>query len=317
MKDPNRESAEKLAQNMVRALSLGEPPADIRQRLYQDLAPHCFPGSNFTPEQRVRWGKHLIYWCNQWVGCGMPHVVADHRLVASMMATEIPSEFAGHVRPPWRAFMITVPSGVLGEGELSIVVDADHREAVTRGDLTRIIFVDRYQSEDGHGSMPWNLCEEWATFGTWDHTKLYTSNRMDGALPPSSMPGERLRRLQLVLRFIFGACAELHNRAITGSGASIAPPTSEKRRGGLPALWTVRLSRPVKVDARQYVREYVSGTRGGINVQYMRRGHWRNQPHGPLSSLRKFIHIEPHWVGPEDAPIAVRPHILTRSGEAE
>jgi hypothetical protein len=62
------------------------------------------------------------------------------------------------------------------------------------------------------------------------------------------------------------------------------------------------------VDAREYVRAYVAGEKRSIKVQYMRRGHWRNQPCGPRSSLRKFIHIEPHWVGPEAAPIAVRSH---------
>lgn len=38
------------------------------------------------------------------------------------------------------------------------------------------------------------------------------------------------------------------------------------------------------------------------------RGHWRLQPHGPQSSLRKLIFIEPYWRGPEMAVEVNKPY---------
>jgi hypothetical protein len=40
------------------------------------------------------------------------------------------------------------------------------------------------------------------------------------------------------------------------------------------------------------------------------RGHWRNQAHGPAMGLRKFIHIEPYWKGPEAAEIINKPYVV-------
>lgn len=72
---------------------------------------------------------------------------------------------------------------------------------------------------------------------------------------------------------------------------------------GEPTSWTYVLGGNVRVDVRSAVRDYVE--RGGSppSVQSLVRGHWKRQPHGPELSLRKWIHVEPYWRGPEDAPI--------------
>jgi len=61
---------------------------------------------------------------------------------------------------------------------------------------------------------------------------------------------------------------------------------------------------------RKAVVEY--GKHGGKSptVQCVVAGHWKMQPCGPGGSERKRIFIEPYWRGPEDAPIAIRPHVL-------
>lgn len=43
-------------------------------------------------------------------------------------------------------------------------------------------------------------------------------------------------------------------------------------------------------------------------VQFLVRGHWRQQAHGPGHSLRKPIWIEPFWKGPEEARVLLRQH---------
>jgi len=67
----------------------------------------------------------------------------------------------------------------------------------------------------------------------------------------------------------------------------------------------------VKHDFRDRVRDYVEGkSHSAPNVQVLVSGHHKMQPHGPGNSLRKLIWREPFWRGPEDAPIAIRPHKL-------
>jgi hypothetical protein len=78
-----------------------------------------------------------------------------------------------------------------------------------------------------------------------------------------------------------------------------------------PTRWNFQVTRDVKLDVRDQVRSYVLGHKGGrLSLQRLVRGHLKRQPYGPESSLRKWVHIEPYWQGPEDAPIAKKSHIL-------
>lgn len=83
----------------------------------------------------------------------------------------------------------------------------------------------------------------------------------------------------------------------------------------MPTRWEYVVGKPVQWDVREFVRNYVATGRPGgrLGVQTLVRGHWKHQPCGPQSKERRFIHIEPHWRGPDNAPIAVRPHILKGS----
>ncbi len=40
-------------------------------------------------------------------------------------------------------------------------------------------------------------------------------------------------------------------------------------------------------------------------------GHWKQQAHGPGYSLRKAIHVEPYYRGPDMAELVNKPHIVT------
>ena len=40
------------------------------------------------------------------------------------------------------------------------------------------------------------------------------------------------------------------------------------------------------------------------------RGHWKNQVHGPGMTLRRFIHIEPYWKGPDAAEVINKPYLV-------
>ena len=68
---------------------------------------------------------------------------------------------------------------------------------------------------------------------------------------------------------------------------------------------------PGDVDLVRAVREYISyGRRTSPTFQYVVRGHWRNQAHGPGHTLRRLQWIEPYWKGPEKAIILARSHLI-------
>ncbi len=97
-----------------------------------------------------------------------------------------------------------------------------------------------------------------------------------------------------------------------------------KRTGGAHKTWAnnrqrwrkepqrriFKLTQPVRHDFRRMIRDYSTGVIKKLSVQSFVRGHWKRQPHGPERSLRRWIFVEPYWRGPEDAPIALRKHVL-------
>lgn len=63
----------------------------------------------------------------------------------------------------------------------------------------------------------------------------------------------------------------------------------------------------IDVDLRASVQAVWSGEkRSGPKVQFVVRGHWREQACGPNMSLRKRIWIKPFWKGPEESRVLLR-----------
>lgn len=52
----------------------------------------------------------------------------------------------------------------------------------------------------------------------------------------------------------------------------------------------------------------LEGMRRVLIKRLLVRGHWRNQPYGPQSALRKLIFVEPYWRGPELADEVNKPY---------
>lgn len=82
---------------------------------------------------------------------------------------------------------------------------------------------------------------------------------------------------------------------------------AKKVRGLKPSHRLAVLGRPVKADMRDAVKRYLNGSsKRSPSFQYVVRGHYRNQPHGPSRTLRRLQWIEPFWKGPEDGLIHAR-----------
>lgn len=88
-----------------------------------------------------------------------------------------------------------------------------------------------------------------------------------------------------------------------------------------PALWfplgfdkreqNFEIMRPALVDHRDAAREFVRTGKPGAFMQRLVRGHWQRYYTGPVGQKRVvFRHKEPYWQGDQDAPIALREHVL-------
>ncbi len=114
---------------------------------------------------------------------------------------------------------------------------------------------------------------------------------------------------ELIRNLVKGACLVLDG-VPPGQGGKWSSPTRGRR--GPPEGAQYDLGKEVAIDLRQELRRVLRGSREGASpsVQFLVRGHWRNQAHGEGRSLRRRQWIEPFWKGPEEARVLLRGHAV-------
>ncbi|MDO9020525.1 MAG: hypothetical protein Q8S73_36710 [Deltaproteobacteria bacterium] len=235
-------------------------------------------------------------WAMDWHNSGFPRVHLGHRHAAALMATSTRAESIPDARPPWNAFLLDVPDGLIEwplaetttwEGGpplkrsipqpialVSVIVEADGR-------------IEFYPTTAGGQIVGMGAAASVAGLGDFKH-----------GIPACSLLG----------RLVLGVCMEMTSTGYKG-GALGPRPVKRDGRTGEPKTWTFHLTRDVKVDCRATVRDYCTGaTRSAPAVQCLVRGHWKQQPCGKGGADRRNIFVEPYWRGPEDADIALRSH---------
>lgn len=246
-----------------------------------------------------------LWWCARWSQAAFPAVsLFDDKYAAALCTTTVPPDLVDMVRAPWRAFLIRVPAGLL---------------MMNTGDgLTECVStIQAHEHLDEEGDRCWSYVLSGGSV-MMDRTCVPVREMCLPTDPeefklPSAINQTQLdtRSLHMAARLIIGVCMAFESE---GGARHLSSDRKAMRRRGTPFPTALEyiVGRPVSVDARRYVREYIAsgGKRGPRTTQSLVRGHWKHQPHGIGRSERKFIHIEPYWRGPEDAPIAVRPHVL-------
>ncbi len=238
-----------------------------------------------------------------WAEAGFPRVQMGHRLASSLLATHVPDDVLTEVLPPWPAFQIDLPSGLLhraADGE-----DHPVTSVIASHDNGRWAY---FALRDGGtaGFRRGMLAEQ--------ITRELRADDLDPETPFPSSLGADNRVMGLIGRLVVNVCLELSSPECDVKQVGVGHGDWQRRatRGSAVPIGPRihRLCRDVKVDVREAVADYVRGGGSSPTVQTLVRGHWKNQAHGPGLSLRKRIHVEPHWRGPEDAPIALRKHRL-------
>ena len=293
----------KLTQRDDDAFNLAFNLAEALTRVNPDMG-LAYRSALVIPHEQMR-----IMWAARWVDQGCPRFVVDGPFAALLMSTDAGPEVAELVVPPWKAFLIEIPLGIL----------PCHNDRTGKTVYLRRVFAQHVITTDGN--PVWNLVAEGEDgLQLWRHgvrteQLLYVDKgdawqKEDASEFLQDMESQDERNLLMVGRLIVSMCLSLSDPTVQreqkktkGRGAS----KFRLNKDG-PEIRTFVIGRPVSIDCRQTVRDYVEGKkRGGrVTVQFLVRGHWRNQPHGPGNSLRKVIHIEPYWKGPEDGKLVAK-----------
>ena len=246
-----------------------------------------------------------------WAKNAFPFIqIDDATLAASFAATSVSADFCDDIRPPWNAFRIAVPRGILS---------IDHADPTKQpADCERIMVT----IDDANA---WTIMLEGAQDGLFMFSTRNTTAMLceDFNIEQSNTyhdPGFRLsgrdgRTLRLAARIVLAVCIKMSSsdRPERKDRPVVRLPRNlQHQKNTSPVLQKYIFTRPVylKTDAREGLRQYIAGKGNAPTVQTLVRGHWKRQAHGEGSKLRKFIHIEPYWKGLEGAPIAVKPHVI-------
>ena len=241
----------------------------------------------------------------RWADQAFPRFIMSHSYAAGLMATALSEEALDLVRAPYKAFMVDIPDGLLSL----------HNDRTGKESKIRWVLVQEVASHDGR---PWQyVAHTEDSLCLWRHgvdakflcEPELPSNRWEGCAFIAPKDDRDDRVAALIGRLIVGICLSFLD-------PSNVRPTSKHSRKGRESLRasdirTFRLGKPLKVDCRKDIQDYVSGVKDRVqSVRTLVRGHWRTQRHGPKLSSRKLIWLQPFWRGPEDGPVLVRPTVF-------
>ncbi len=271
----------------------------------------------------------IYYGAARWADQAFPTITMGEKLCAALCGTEVPEEWYDEIQPPWKAFVIEIPGA---DPPLLTVFDPEHQ---VRSRATRIL-VQHAVADDGYAEWWWMLftehdqhCWRQGTIRevlrpvqfTEKETERYRVNAGD-AFAEEVDRDERI--YHVISRLVFNSILTLTDPdRVRAVGSSHKHYEQRKATGndrtGPPEQRVFIIGKPIKLDCRQALRDYLEGRKGTsfkITTQTLVRGYWRWQPYGPKHSLRRRQFIEPYWKGPEGGVIPVREHNLGE-GESE
>ena len=243
----------------------------------------------------------------RWADQGFPQVTMGHKYAAALMATNVPEEMAAEVRPPWPAFIIEIPDGLL-----PILNAETGKEVPLRRVLVHYVHT---KNEEGQYSHKWQyvaFTDE--NFSIWKHgvgtAELASSNKGGNGVwngEAFALPVEGLDEATSLLlgKLIVNVClamsdpSNVKTRPENGSVGSVPKNRTNKIR-------SFKLGKEIVLDARQALNDFIHGRKKGTapSVQTIVRGHWKPKL---AERVGHPVWVEPYSRGPEDGPILVRP----------
>lgn len=242
----------------------------------------------------------FLGWAGEWKKCAFARLSVGAKLGAALMLTEAPDE----VVAPWDAWSLCVPDGIITSNnmfEFELGSDTPISSRVQYSVMRLWCYGTEPIAAIGKSNLEKDVCFL-NGFGTLGGT---------GEAP----------WMQLARNFVKGACLSLSIDIETHRNKPWGGPKGSKRAPGVvpDAGVDYLLSGSVAIDLRDEVKRICEGRKatGGhtLTVQFLVRGHWRNQAVGIKHQDRKRIWIEPFWKGPEESRVLLRTHRIKTDGE--
>lgn len=229
-----------------------------------------------------------------WADYGMQSVTMPHTYAAALMATDVSHETMRANHPPWGAFEVLVPEGLVKTrmyGSLEAVYFAlNHASAGIQ---------HHYSAAFEHGVLNMHF----ATMPSLAGDSIHCSG--DWGDVDKSEQAEVERALFMGRRLLVNVILDIATTPPTArnNGGAMYRPKRDQRGVCIPTTYTI--GRPLSIDCRQDIRDYIAGIRrNDPKVTTLVRGHWRRQTHGPANSLRRLQWIQPFYRG--EGPMLVR-----------
>jgi hypothetical protein len=238
----------------------------------------------------------LVHFSAKWAVHAFQRLLTSHTFAAALMCSDVARDVLVGIEKQWDAFLVIVPNGMLvaDRFEFSRVLVATY----SFGARMLLVTADP-MSRDRRA--PVGLVDEAPTLAD-----LLVSEEANLA---AETPAARC--FVLAKRLVAGLLLNLQHEPNFKVRKVEARPKS-KGREAEPEHRIVTVGKPLEIDCRPSVKEYVEKGRvgrkhGAPTVQVMVRGHYRRQVCGVGRMERKVIWIEPFWRGPEAALIQTRP----------
>lgn len=260
------------------------------------------------PDQKIS-----IMFSSRWVDSGLPVFRLGHKKTAALMATTISKDSLKYIQPPWPAFFIEVPPGI-------IEIKDGGRSAPIKG-----VVVHAVNHPPGKSDIMSGL--GWTWMAITDTTLVqWHLNATPEILVGKEESADYWHGIGLDYDDYDKRVGVLIGRLIAALCLMQSDPTQFKERREIykdkgyqgkrkktsqdaPNYRVFVDADPIEVDVREAVHAYLRGERRSSipSVRTQVIGHLKLQPHGPHNSLRKVIWRKPYWTrGIEGAPIAKR-----------
>jgi len=243
---------------------------------------------------------------SRWADQGFPQIIVGHKYAAALMATHVSEDMAAEVQPPWPAFLIELPNGLLPiKGE-------DGKELF----LQRVL-VHRttFTTETGIGGSWQFVAFSEGAYTIWRHglpTEELSLGRLkgagiwEGAAFVGVVDGIDQATTDLLGKLIANVCLAMSNPDNVKTRPENGSVGSVPKTRAIPKLRSYKLGKPISVDVRQALNDFIHGRRSGSSptVQTIVRGHWKPKL---AARIGRSVWVEPYPRGPEDGPVLVRP----------
>lgn len=265
------------------------------------------------PPSEIIQGSFAAHWVDQ----ACPEIVVGHKYAAALMSTKIGKDTMDYVRPPWRAFLLRLPNGLLHlwNERTSELEPLEYIGVFHRYNDYRERFEWAYYTVTSSGLSMWRfgisteqlLMEEVNDNPYKDHAFCDEMTSID-------------QRTSLMIgRLIVNTCIAMTDRKQVKAIGKSHHSNNRPGRSGPPLVRVFQVGRKITINCIDAVKDYVAhgskrGKSGPATVQTLVCGHHKMQPFGPKTPegkwgpQRKLIWREPFWRGQEDAPIVTRPH---------